>query len=192
MKTIDKEKLLQEVREKGVEINSTNDLIKIDKKYMDLVPILLRHLQETDDEGDKEFLVRCLGVRGFTEASKLLVKEFHKSSNSSYKWAIGNTLSIIQDRDILPDLLRIVQEKEHGIARQMIVSGLGAYKNSENVKSILIELLNDDEVVGHAISAIRKIGDKELIRFVEPFISYKVTWIRNEAKKTVEKFNKSR
>lgn len=190
MKTIDKEKLLREIRDSRVEIASINDLLKINNKYNDLVPILLRHLQEIDDENDKEFIVRCLGVRGFSEASKPLICEFYKSKNITFKWAIGNTLSIIRDKDVLPDLLRIVKENEHGIARQMIVIYLGVFKKDENIKNILIELLNDDDVAGQAIMAIRKIGDVELVKHVEPLIEHEKTWIRNEAKKTIDKFSK--
>jgi len=190
MKTLDKENLLQEVREKGVEITSINDLMKINVKYRDLVPILIRNLQEIDDENDKEFIVRCLGVKGFSEASKPLIQEFYKSNNLTFKWAIGNTLSIIQDKDSLPDLIKIVQEKEHGTARQMIVDGLGSFK-TENVKDVLIQLLNDDEVAGHAISAMAKMGDAELVKYIEPFLNYKVKWVRNEANKAIKKLRKA-
>lgn len=191
MKKLDKEKLIRDVREKGIEINSINDLMGISRKHRDLVPILLRSLQEIDDESDKEFIVRCLGVRGFNEASKPLIDEFHKSNNLSYKWAIGNTLSIIQDKFSLSELIKIAKEKEHGISRQMIIHGLGSYK-SENVKDVLVELLNDVEVVGHAISAIAKMGDASLVKYIEPFLSCKVKWIRNEANRVINKFLKSK
>ena len=189
MKRLDKEMLIQEARQKGVEINNINDLIKINMKYRDLVPILLKHLNEVTDESDKEFIVRCLGVKGFYEATKPLINEFYKSNNISFKWAIGNSLSIISDVESVPELIKIVQEKEHGIARQMIVDGLGAYK-SDDVKAVLVNLLNDDEVVGHAISGISKIGDKELIKYIEPFLTYKVKWVRNEVRKAIKKLEK--
>lgn len=191
MKKLDKEKLIRDVRGKGVEVNSINDLMGISRKHRDLVPILLRHLQEIDDESGKEFIVRCLGVRGFSEASKPLIDEFYKSNNLSYKWAIGNTLSIIQDKGSLSELIKIVKEKEHGISRQMIIHGLGSYK-SENVKDVLVELLNDEEVVGHAIFAIAKMGDASLVKYIEPFLSCKVKWIRDEAKRAINKLLKSK
>ena len=189
MKRLDKDKLIREVREKGIEITNINDLMKINKKYRDLVPIILKHLNEVTDESDKEFLVRCLGVKGFDEAAKPLIDEFYKSNNVSYKWAIGNSLSIISSSEALPELIKIVQEKEHGIARQMIVDGLGAYK-TEEVKSVLVNLLKDDEVVGHAISGIAKTGDKSLIKYIEPFTNHKISWIRNEARKAIKKLEK--
>ena len=187
---LDKEKLIEEVREKGVEIANINDLMKINMRYRDLVPILLKHLNEVTDESDKEFIVRCLGVKGFVEAAKPLISEFYKSNNVTYKWAIGNSLSIISDIESLPELIKIAQEKEHGIARQVIVDSLGVYK-SDDVKPVLISLLNDDEVVGHAISGISKTGEKALIKHIEPFLTYKVKWVRNEACKAIKKLEKS-
>lgn len=189
MNELYKEKLLEEIRGKGVEISSIDDLMYINMKYRDLVPILLRYLISTEKERDKEFIVRCLGVKGFVEASRPLISEFYHSHNVLYKWTIGNSLSIIADPDSLPELLKIVLEKEHGIARQMIVDGLHVFKSDE-VKEVLISLLNDEDVVGHAVSALSKMKDKNLIPYIEPFQTHKVTWIRNEAKKAVKRLEK--
>lgn len=190
LERLDKEKLIQEVRGKGIELFNINDLMKINIKYKNLGPILLRHLNEVTDESDKEFIVRCLGVKGFVEASKPLINEFYKSNNVTFKWAIGNSLSIISDTESVPELIKIAQAKEHGIARQMIVDGLGAY-NCDDVKTVLVSLLNDDEVVGHAISGISKTGDKALIKYIKPFVTYEVKWVRNEAIKTIKKLERS-
>lgn len=189
MGNLDKDKLIQEVREKGVELASINDLMKINKKYRDLVPILLNHLTTISDDADKEFLVRCLGVKGFVEASKTLIAEFYKSQNMMLKWAIGNSLSIISDERVLPEMITIAQEKEHGIARQMLVDGLGAFKNDE-VKSVLIGLLADEDVAGHAVSALSKVGDRSCIQYVEPLLSHKTKWIKKEAQKAMARLEK--
>jgi HEAT repeat protein len=191
MDKIDKEQLLREIREKGVEISNINDLIYINKKHKDLIPILLRHLNEITDESDKQYIVRCLGVKGFTEVTKPMIDEFYKSHNISYKWAIGNTLYITFDKKSLPELLNIVLNKNHGISRQMIVYGLGRFKN-EQVKSVLVNLLQDQDVVGHAIHALSQLGDPSVLKDIEPFTNYKITWIRNEAKKAIKKLSKTK
>jgi HEAT repeat protein len=190
MGKLDIEMLLKEVRAKGVEIDTYMDLMKIDMKYRDLVPILLRYLKDTTPENEKEFLVRCLGVKGFTEASQPLIDEFYKARNGSLKFAIGNSLSIISDKNSLPKMIKIAQEKEHGTERIMIVHGLGKYK-SEEAKAVLISLLNDEDVAGHAIYALGKTRDKTLIKYIEPFLTHKVAWIRNEAKKVIKKLEKA-
>jgi HEAT repeat protein len=185
MKKLDKEFLIREVKQSGVEISNINDLMNINMKYQDLVPILLKHLNDIDDENDKQFIVRCLGVKGFVEASKPLINEFYQSDNMSYKWAIGNSLSIISDTDSVSELIKIAMDKRHGISRQMIVYGFDKFRNDET-KTALISLLNDEDVVGHAIHSLSKFKDKTLIKYLEPFLTYKVTWVRNEAKKAVK------
>jgi hypothetical protein len=96
--TLNKSSLFYFGREKMTEVNkavgysSIDELIKIDKDNKDVIPIILKHLSKITNEKDKEFLVRCLGVKGFFEATDLLIKEFKSSSNTTYKWAIGNCL----------------------------------------------------------------------------------------------------
>lgn len=186
---LNKDLLLNDIRARGVEICNINDLMKMDKSFKDLVPIVLKHIQEIDDESDKEFLVRCIGVKGFTEATEQLLIEFHKSENPSYKWAIGNTLSIIQDRKHVDELLEIVKNPKHGIARQMIVIALGKMKVKEAIP-LLIELLNDEDVVGHVISALSYYKDPAVIPYIEPLTNHKVAWIKKEALKVINKLNK--
>lgn len=189
MSKLNKEKLLQDVRENGVEISSINDLMKIDKNYKDLVPIILKYLTQISDESDKQFLVRCIGVKGFNEVTKPLINEFLKSSNVHYKWAIGNTIYNIMDKGALDTLLKIVREKEHGIARQMIVLAIGKM-GSQKAIPILLELLNDEDVTGHVITALSNFKDTTLIPHIEPFLNHKIKWISSEAQKAIKKIGK--
>lgn len=189
LKQLDEEKLLNDIRAKGVEISNINDLMKIDKRFKDLIPIVLEHLKKIDDENDKEFLVRCLGVKDFTEASEQLLDEFYKTDKITFKWAIGNTLSIINDKSKVNELLKIVQNKEHGIGRQMIIVALGKMKTKEAFP-VLLNLLNDEEVVGHTLSALAYYKDPTIIPYLEPLKSHKVGWIKKKASKVIEKLQK--
>lgn len=189
MTILDKEKLLIEIREKGVEISSIDELMHINNKYRDLVPVILKFIKSVDSESDKEFLVRCLAVKGFYEASSTLIQEFYSADNLTYKWAIGNTLSIISDETKVPEMLKIITDKKHGISRQMIVEGLGFFRTDE-VKAALIDLLSDDDVVGHAIIALSKIGDMTAIKHIEPYLSHKVSWVRKTAAKAIKNLSK--
>lgn len=188
-KRLDREKFLNDIRAKGVEISNINDLMKLDKRYKDLVPIFVEHLRNIDDESDKEFLVRCLGVKGFNEATEQLLSEFNNTDKVTYKWAIGNTLSVIEDKSKLNELLEIVQNKEHGIARQMIVIAIGKMKAKEAFP-VLLNLLKDEDVVGHAIDALSYYKDPTVIPYLEPLTSHSVGWVKKEAFKVIKKLNK--
>lgn len=183
------ELLFSEIRELGYSFSSIDELKRIDNKNKDVIPIIIRHLSQITDVNHKEFLVRCLGVKGFNTASIPLINEFKKSTNNSYKWAIGNSLSLIHDKSSLNDLLEIVADKKHGMARQMIVDGLGKFKEKK-VIPVLVGLLEDTDVQGHALSALSKFKDPVLIPYIMPFVNHEITWIRNTAKRTISKLEK--
>ncbi|MCG1021470.1 HEAT repeat domain-containing protein [Sutcliffiella horikoshii] len=189
IRKLEKEVLSKEIRFKDIQISNINDLMKIDKSFKDVVPILLKHIREIVDESDKQFLVRCLGVKGFTEATEDLITEFKNSRNLSYKWAIGNTLSIIQDKSKVEELLEIIQDKKHGIARQMLIIAVAKMKEKKGIP-ILLDLLNDEEVNGHVISGLAYYKDPKLIPYIEPLTNHPISWIRNEAIKIVGKFKR--
>lgn len=153
-----------------------------------LVAIVLKYIVEVDDESDKEVLVRCLGVKGFTEATDTLIREFHSSTNTSYKWAIGNTLSIIGDPNSLSQLEEIAQDVRHGITRQMVVIAIGKLKNNSSIP-LLVRLLNDEEVAGHAIMALSNFNDPSLLPYVRPFTDNRAKWISREAQKMIKKLD---
>lgn len=186
---LNKELLILEIRDLGYGISSIEKLKKIDNKNKDVIPIILRHLSQITDINDKEFLVRCLGVKGFNTASNALINEFKNSSQTLYKWAIGNSLSLILDKSSLNDLLDIVTEKKQGIARQMIVDGLGKFKDRK-VIPVLVGLLEDKDVQGHALSALSRFKDPELIPYIKPFVNHEINWIRNTAKRAITKLER--
>ena len=122
--------LIEEIKGKGFNIESIDDLINMTKREKELVPIILKYIKLFEDEEDKSWLVRTLGVKGFKEATETLIDEFYKASNdSSLKWTIGNTLSIILDKNHIADMIKIVKERGHGTSRQMFVIALGKMKD---------------------------------------------------------------
>lgn len=78
---IDIEQLLREVNQEGYSIETYQDLKKLKSKNKNLIPILLKYLKSAKKVNEKEFLVRCLGVKGFTEVTETLIEEFLTSEN---------------------------------------------------------------------------------------------------------------
>ena len=182
--------LIEEIKSKGFNIESIDDLINMTKREKYLVPIILRYIKLFEDDEDKSWLVRTLGVKGFNEATETLIDEFYKASNdSSLKWTIGNTLSIILDKNHIADIIKIVKERGHGTSRQMFVIALGKMKDKK-VIPVLLELLNDNDLTGHAIIALSYFNDNNLISYIEPFKNHKTDWIRKEAEKAIKKIEK--
>ena len=146
---------LEEINKSGYNFNSIYDLMLLNEKDKNIVSIFLKYLKlfELDI---KMHLVRFLGVKGFVGASKFLLEEFHKTEDFDYRFAIANTLSLIQDENILEDLIEIVENRMYGEARIPIIYRLHKFKNFQ-LEKVLMKLLNDKEVSKIAEYSLNKL-----------------------------------
>ena len=53
---------------------------------------------------------------------------------------------------------------------------------------LLLQLLEDEEVAGHAVTAIAKMGAKVPREAIEPFLEHEAGWIRENAQKIVSRY----
>ena len=163
--------------------------------YQRAVPILLRWLPQIDDLRVKSEIVSTLSVKwARPTAAPILIDEFLRAPDytvSSYKWAIGNALSVVADDSVFDEIVKLVQDKQHGKAREMVVVALGNMSNPRAV-DVLLNLLNDDEVAGYAIIALGKLKEEEFKKSIEPFLDHPKAWIRKEAKRALSKIDKAR
>lgn len=146
---------LEKINKSGYNFNSIYDLMLLDEKDKNIVPVFLKYLKlfELDI---KKHLVRFLGVKGFVSASKFLLEEFHKTKDFIYRFAIANTLSLIQDENILEDLIEIIENRMYGEARIPIIYRLYEFKNFQ-LEKVLMKLLNDKEVSKIAEYSLNKL-----------------------------------
>ena len=149
---------LEEINKSGYNFNSIYDLMLLDEKDKNIVPVFLKYLKlfELDI---KKHLVRFLGVKGFVSASKFLLEEFHKTKDFIYRFTIANTLSLIQDENILEDLIEIIENRMYGEARIPIIYRLYKFKNFQ-LEKVLMKLLNDkevSEVVEYSLNKLKNI-----------------------------------
>ena len=146
---------LEEINKSGYNFNSIYDLMLLDEKDKNIVPVFLKYLKlfELDI---KKHLVRFLGVKGFVSTSKFLLEEFHKTKDFIYRFAIANTLSLIQDENILEDLIEIIENRMYGEARIPIIYRFYKFKNFQ-LEKVLVKLLNDKEVSKIAEYSLNKL-----------------------------------
>lgn len=150
---------LEEINKSGYNFNSIYDLMLLDEKDKNIVPVFLKYLKlfELDI---KKHLVRFLGVKGFVSASKFLLEEFHKTKDFIYRFTIANTLSLIQDENILEDLIEIIENRMYGEARIPIIYRLYKFKNFQ-LEKVLVKLLNDkevSEVAEYSLNELKKLS----------------------------------
>jgi HEAT repeat protein len=126
------------------------------------VPILVEWLPLVGDPRVKDAMVRSLAgqrtARG--EGARRLISEFSRpeyAEEPSLRWAIGNTLATLAGPADADAIIEILRDRSSGTARQMLCDALSRTKDARRVE-VLIDLIDDDTVAGHAILALRRIG----------------------------------
>ena len=97
---------------------------------------------------------------------------------------------MLAEPSLLGKIVEIVLNRENGKAREMFVLGLGKIRNPRSTE-VLIGLLNDKQVAGHAVMALRKLKAPEALDHVERFAGHPQSWVRNEAKKAIAEIMKA-
>lgn len=191
------ESVLQNLRENGANVSSLHEFILLKSKPKQAVQALLNLLSSDLDLESKEIIVRTLSVKDIGDMTmKPLVELYNATAKTkeSFRWAIGNAMSIYVIDSVLNDVISIVKDVSNGKSREMFALSLGNVKlpgSRTNAIQCLSGLLTtEDEVAGHALMALRKLKATEARRAIEPYLVNKKSWWRNEAKKTIAKFDK--
>lgn len=158
------------------------------------MPVLLEWLDRVEEDVPpaarqkfREGLVRALGVeeaRG-EAASVVLVREFRRPGlDWPTRWAVANSLSVIADSSVFDDLVGLARDRSYGRAREMLMLAL-ARSDAERASTVLVEMLDDDEVAGHAIAALGRARSKETRASIERFLDHPKPWVRREANRVL-------
>jgi hypothetical protein len=200
--------------ELGYNVETLDDLRYEGIPWKTAIPVLLRWLPIIEDPGVKQSIVRCLSVPWVgKKAVAELIEEFKKyapilpkPSNPwvgnqlrgipaeetkvapafSLAWAIGNALSIVDVQGFENQIIALCRNPKYGMARQMLVLGLGRFRSRE-AEETAVELLNDEHVQIHAIGALGKMKSKRALFELEKLLTDKRAAIRKEARKAITK-----
>ncbi len=185
--------IISELQEAGYGIRSLDELRLSGTRYTSAVPILLKWLSRISAADVKESIVRTLSVPWAKPlAAKPLIQEFHSVPKDAHllRWAIGNALEVIADDSVSDDIITIVSDPANGIARQMFVLALSKVRNPKAIE-VLINLLKDDEVAGHAIEALGKLKATGAKPVIEKFLVHPKAWLRSAARKALARIEKA-
>lgn len=178
--------VIAELADLGFDVSSISELPQRGTSYERALPALLKWLRAVSHPNVKEAIVRALSVPFAESAAPPLVAEFRRAApnQAALKWAIGNALEVVADDAVFEDLVKLVQDKSHGKAREMLAVALGNMSNPRAV-DVLMGLLNDDEVAGHAIMGLGKLKARAARTAIEGFLDHPKPWVRKEAKKAL-------
>ncbi len=186
-------RFVEDLREVGVDATSPWDLVNSKSPYSRAIPVLLRWLDQVDEdvapqdrERFREGLVRALTVKEAVGiAAPRLVDEFRGSTRDwTVRWATGNALSVVADEAVFEDIVELLRDGRYGRAREMLVKAV-ARTDRKRAIPVLVELLADDDLAGHALQILRRWKVPVRGQEIERLLSHPVAWVRDEAKKVL-------
>ncbi|CAM2011193.1 HEAT repeat domain-containing protein [Acanthopleuribacter pedis] len=177
--------LFEDLHEVGCYVSSLQELQEDKKGYLVAIPVLIKWLPKIDYDLLKEDVVRIMTNSWAKGAAEVLIQEFQittSEQHKSYRWAVGNALSVIAQKKHFPELASIVQDRSAGSARQKVMKALAKTKHPD-ASQVLIEALRIGDEVGHVLNALRYLKARVPKALVEQYLNHEFPWVRKEAKK---------
>jgi hypothetical protein len=189
--------LLEDLAAAGYPVASISELRTMGVRYTAAVPVLLDHLSRTDSDREAELMVRALTVPWAKPAAlKPLIAQFAKPPVPSdgrgelSRWAVGNALEVLWDDAEYDALVALAVDQQFGKAREMLVLGLAKSRRPETV-SVLLDLLDDPVVDGHALQALRKLKAPVPRAPIERKITDWRAWVRKDAQRILARMDEA-
>jgi hypothetical protein len=169
------------------ELSPINTLVNSKVSAKPFRNILISYIDSLNGN-ELEMLIRALSEKGMKNVSYKLTKIFedNKEYPNLFLWAVGNAISVIDDKTTYNDVLRICQNDELGTSRQMMMTTLRKMKTPESFKT-LINSLQDESIRGHAIDELRKWGDPRALEPIENTEVRRGLFEEKAKKKAIEK-----
>lgn len=191
----EEEPILADLSAAGYNVRSLTELRGSGARYKAAIPILLRWLPRVTDRRVLDELVRTLSVPwAKPAATQPLIDRFREIDKATdpdgfgVRWTIGNALEVVFDDSSFDDLETIARDKSFENARQMVVIGFGKSKRPEAVH-VLLDLLSDPQVDGHAVKALGKLKAPEAKAALESKLQDPRAWVRTAAKAALAKLS---
>ena len=159
--------------------------------HIELCDGILDIYKKTSLENEKISLLEDLFVIGYDRNAlvELILLVFKSQNRPSNLWEYGDLLYKIGNFNYLHDYLELVKDKSLGSDRQMLLLLLGKSKN-KTVIPVLIELLSDNSVCGHALDALSNFSGNEIEESMLKYSKSDITWVRNISKRYLDKTKK--
>jgi HEAT repeat protein len=161
-------------------------------RYVKAVPILVDALSAVTDKKTLMEVIRALSVPWARPiATAPLIDAFRRVDDPSglgLRWAAGNALDITWDDVCFDELASLARDRSFGRAREMVVLGLARSKRPE-VGDILVGLLNDPDVSGHATKALSKRAVPQAREGLVRMTADSRAWVRKAAADALRKLD---
>ena len=184
--------ILREAEERSIPREELPEFLQGPVDYRAGIPVLIKWLPLVDNWDVKWAIVDALAVKWAKPiAARPLIEEFRKApmEKQSFKWSIASALCEVADASVFDDLVELVRDKRHGRAREMLPVAIAKTKHPRAVE-VLLGLLDDEEIAGNVVYALRLLAPPEARSVLERFVDHPKTWVRKEAQRALAKIDK--
>jgi HEAT repeat protein len=136
--------LVAALKEAGVDVTSSWDLVNTGAKYPEAIPVLLEHLKKDYPKEILEGIARALGVPEARPYRRVILDAYANTENNDEDFKIGLGLAVVgatTDED-LSEIIGLIRDSRHGNSRVALLFALKRSR-SEEAKRVIEELRND-------------------------------------------------
>lgn len=185
----EEKKLIQDLYDIGIQVNSVWDLVNARYSYMSAIPVLLKHAQLSYSRRTKEGIIRALTVpEARTIADSALIKLFELESDAGVRWVIANALSVVTGTSNINNVVDILNNSQFGESRGPLVFAASRVLKDESIP-VLMELLDDPDIFGVAIEALGSLNACISKIRIEKFVNNEDPYIRQKAKTALKRLS---
>lgn len=185
--------LIADLQKVGANVSSIFDLVSSREPLLpEVAEVLLSHLDLEHTRWILEGIVRALGNRSAPkETFGRLYRLFKTDQVDVNRWAVANTMEIIARQGNISELLDLVADRKYGSDRQMLAVALGRVgKGDKRALAALVALLDDDDVLGHAVIGLRILSDSDALSSLQKVDRARVKkWVQKELDDAIRKLS---
>ncbi len=186
----------------GIELESAHDLYLLASSrdrapIRKAIPILVDILPSLETSPLKSRVARTLAAKECKEiTAKPLVSELQGlrqdiEDEAPYAkrlgWVIADALADVATEDVYDEIRNMIKDQRFGKAREMLPFALARIKKRrKETVSALTNILHDNEVAAHAISALAKLKATESLNQIKVCLGSTKHLVRKEAQKAVK------
>lgn len=183
----------KELRDLGFEFETSNQAVGLIPRHKKVIlPIAIKYYQfakKLEKTNEQNYFMRFLCIKGLDDVIPMLLEDyFFEKTADLTRWFISDCIYQIRSKKYIKEYLDIVSSGVFGQNRQMIVLLLGKLKEESAIPT-LIDLLEDEEVRLHVISALGEFKREEFRCYFERFQNSKHPGWRKYAKAALKKLN---
>ncbi|WP_181905654.1 HEAT repeat domain-containing protein [Microbacterium bovistercoris] len=157
------------------------------------MPVLLSYLTPRTDLKTLEEVIRALSVSwAKPDAVAPMISMFRNVDDPKelgVRWTVGNALDVLWDDSHFDELAELAMDRSYGRAREMLVLGMRRSKDPR-AADILVGLLDDPSVNGHAVEALQKLAVPQARKGLEGMLGDERAWVRRSARRALEKLDR--